>query len=129
MSTGRRSRTSAEWVVFAIATAIILVLAGAIGWLWAQPSDPARVTVEMRGEPRVVDGQSYFLVELANQGDETAEAVQVRAELIVDGEVVAEGEQIVDFLSGGKTEELVFVFNDVPTGANIEVRVASFKVP
>ena len=115
--------------MFAIATAIILVLAGSIGWLWAQPSDPAHVTVEMLGEPRVVDESSYYSAELTNHGDETAEAVQVRAELIADGEVVAEGEQIVDFLSGGKTEELVFVFTDVPTGAQIELRVASFKVP
>jgi len=129
MSARRPARTNAEWVVFAIATAIIAVLAGAIGWLWAQPSDPAHMTVQMLGEPRVVDGQSYYTVELVNHGDETAEAVQVRAELLADGEVVAEGEQIVDFLSGGKTEELVFVFADVPTGAQIDVRVASFKVP
>ena len=125
----RRARTNAEWVVFAIATAIILVLAGSIGWLWAQPSEPAHLTVEMRRDARVVDGQSYYSVELTNHGDETAEAVQVRAELITDGEVVAEGEQIVDVLSGGKTEELVFVFADVPTGAHIELRVASFRVP
>jgi uncharacterized protein (TIGR02588 family) len=129
MSTARRSRTSAEWVVFAIATAIILVLAGSIGWLWAQPSDPAHVTVETLGDPRVVDGQSYFSAELTNHGDETAEAVQVRAELIAGDAVVGEGEQIVDFLSGGQTEELVFVFADVPPGAQIELRVASFKVP
>jgi uncharacterized protein (TIGR02588 family) len=115
--------------VFAIATAIILVLAGAIGWLWAQPSDPAHVTVQRLGEARVVDGQSYYTAEVSNHGDETAEAVQIRAELIAEGEVVAEGEQIVDFLSGGKTEELVFVFADVPRGAQIELRVASFKVP
>lgn len=65
--------------------------------------------------------------EVTNDGDETAEAVQVHAELNVDGEVVAEGEQIVDFLSGGETEEVVFVFSDVPAGADIELRVASFK--
>ena len=129
MSPERRARTSAEWVVFAIATAIILVLAGAIGWLWAQPSDPAHVSVQRLGDVRVVDGQSYYSAEVTNHGDETAEAVEIRAELIVGGEVVAEGEQIVDFLSGGKTEELVFVFADVPSGAQIELRVASFKVP
>ena len=115
--------------MFAIATTIILLLAGSIGWLWAQPSDPVHVTIEMLGEPRVVDGQSYFSAELTNHGDETAEAVQVRAELIAGGEIVDEGEQIVDFLSGGKTEELVFVFADVPPGAQVELRVASFKVP
>ena len=108
--------------MFAIATGIILLLAGSIGWLWTQPSDPVHVTVETLGEPRVVDGQSYFSAELTNHGDETAEAVQVRAELIADGE-------IVDFLSGGKTEELVFVFTDVPPGGRVELRVASFKVP
>jgi len=59
----------------------------------------------------------------------TAEAVQVVSELSVGGEVVADGEQIVDFLSGGETQEIVFVFNTVAPDAEIFVRVASYTVP
>jgi uncharacterized protein (TIGR02588 family) len=129
MSRTRRERTKAEWVVFGLASAVILLLAGAIGWLWTQPYDPPNVTAERVGEARVLGTDSYVTTEVTNDGDETAEAVQVQAEMTVDGEVTAEAEQIVDFLSGGETEEVVFIFSDVPAGAEIEVSVASFKVP
>ena len=129
MSTKRRARTTPEWVVFAIATGIILALAGAIGWLWTQPYDPARVTVQAVAPPRVEGRQSYISAEVTNHGDETAEAVQVHAAMTVDGVVLAEGDQTVDFLSGGKTEEVVFVFTDLATNAEIELSIASFKVP
>jgi uncharacterized protein (TIGR02588 family) len=66
---------------------------------------------------------------VTNQGDETAENVQVRAEVNVEDEVVAEGEQVIDFLSGDETEEVVFVFDELPANAEVELTVASFKVP
>jgi uncharacterized protein (TIGR02588 family) len=129
MSAARRTRTTAEWVVFALASSVILVLAGAIAVLWTQPYDPAQVSAKRVGEVRVVGTDSYVTAEVTNDGDETAEAVQVQAEMTVDGNVMGEAEQIVDFLSGGETEEVVFIFSDVPAGAEIEVSVASFKVP
>lgn len=129
MSTNRRTRTTPEWIVFAIATGIILALVGSIGWLWTQPYDPARVTVQPVAEPRVEGRQSYISAQVTNHGDETAEAVQVHAAMSVDGVVVAEGDQTVDFLSGGKSEEVVFVFTDVGTNADIELRIVSFKLP
>jgi uncharacterized protein (TIGR02588 family) len=129
MSAARRTRTTAEWVVFALASSVILVLAGAIAVLWTQPYDPAQVSAKRVGEVRVVGTDRYVPAEVTHDGDETAEAVQVQAEMTVDGNVMGEAEQIVDFLSGGETEEVVFIFSDVPAGAEIEVSVASFKVP
>ena len=129
MTTRRRTRSSAEWVVFAIATGIIVALAGAIAWLWAQPYEPALVTVQTIDQPRVEGSQTYISAEVTNHGDETAEAVEVRAALMVDGSVVAEGTQSLAFLSGGRTEKLVFVFDDVPPEAQIELRIAGFKIP
>ena len=93
--------------------AAVLALAGAIGWLWLQPRDPAQLNVGHPEVLRQVGGQRYVSAEVRNDGDETAEAVQVVAELSVDGEVVADGEQSVDFLSGGETQEIVFVFDTV----------------
>lgn len=128
MGEPRRGRGVAELVVVAIAGGVLLALAGAIGWLWLQPRDPAQLNVS-RPESRQVDGQRYVSAEVTNDGDETAEAVQVLAELSVDGEVVADGEQVVDFLSGGETQEVVFVFETVAPDAEILLRVASYSVP
>ena len=129
MSPSRQKRTTAEWVVFGVASGIIAVIAASIGWLWLQPYDPAHVTVQQIGEPRVEGSQTYLAAEVTNDGDETAENVQVHAEMKVDDEVVAEGEQIIDFLSGDETEEVAFVFDEMPPNAEVELTVASFKVP
>ena len=102
----RQSMSTAERVTFTVAIGILVVLAGSIGWLWAQPREPAIVTVAPSGDRRVTDSQTYVTARVRNSGDDTAQAVQVRAELTVDGEVVAEGEQTIDFLSGAESERV-----------------------
>src|SRR5688572_21118850 len=129
MGEPRRRRGAAERVVVAIAGAVLLAVAGAIGWLWVQPRDPAQLSVGPPELLREVDGRRYVSAVVRNDGDETAEAVQVVAELNVGGEVVADGEQVVDFLSGGETQEVVFVFDTTAPDAEILVRVASYTVP
>jgi len=124
-----RQRQAPERVTFAVVAAILLTLAGAIGYLWVQPREPANVTVELADDVRRTGTQVYLTGEVRNSGDETAEAVQVVAELIVDGEVDANGEQVVDFLSGGETEEVVFIFEQVPPEAEPRARVASYTSP
>lgn len=129
MSGRRQPGGAAERVVFALSAGIVLVLAGAIGWLWVRDRDPVMLKVSKTEIERRADGHAYVSSELRNDGDETAEAVQVIAEVSVDGETVADGEQTVDFLSGGETQELVFVFAEIPPGADVEVRAASYTVP
>ena len=129
MGEPRPRRGMAERVVVAIAGGVLLALAGAIGWLGLQPRDPAQLNVGRPEVLRQVGGQRYVAAEVRNDGDETAEAVQVVAELSVDGEVVADGEQVVDFLSGGETQELVFVFDTMAPDPDILVRVASYTIP
>lgn len=129
MGEPRRRRDAAERVVVAVAGAVLLAVAGAIGWLWVQPRDPAQLNVGPPEVLRQVDGQRYVSAVVRNDGDETAEAVQVVAELSVDGEVVADGEQVVDFLSGGETQEVIFVFDITAPDPEILLRVASYSVP
>lgn len=124
---GSRLRATPELVTFAVVAAILLALAGAIVYLWVQPREPAIVTVELVGETRRSGSQVYLTGEVRNSGDETAEAVQVIAELIVEGEVVADGEQVVDFLSGGEAEEVVFIFDPASPQAEPRARVASYS--
>ena len=124
-----RLRLTPERVTFTVAVAILLVLAGAIVFLWIQPRQPPSVTVAMVGDVRLVGSQRYLTGEVGNGGDETAEAVQVIGELTIDGEVVAAGEQFIDFLSGGETEEIVFIFDRAAPEAETSLRVASYKSP
>ena len=124
-----RLRLTPERVTFTVAVAILLTLAGAITYLWIQPRQPPIVIVAVVGDVRLVGTQRYLTGEVRNAGDETAEAVQVIGELTIDGEVVAEGEQFIDFLSGGETEEIVFIFDRAAPEAETSLRVASYKSP
>ncbi len=125
-----RSRVSPEQVTSAVVAAILLGVAGAIVYLWVQPRQPATLTVELARDVRRTDTQTYITAHVSNSGDETAEAVQVVAELVFEGEVVASGEQVTDFLSGGETEEIVFIFDRAsPPDAVPRARVASYMSP
>jgi len=125
----RHPMSTAERVTFTVAIGILVVLAGSIVWLWAQPREPAIVTVAPSGDRRVTDSQTYVTARVRNSGDDTARAVQVRAELTVDGKVVAEGEQTIDFLSGGESEQVVFVFDVTDPDALVDLRVGGYVVP
>ncbi len=110
-SAARTSRSRAEWASFAIASAVLLAVAGAIGALWVQPSRPADLAVTVIGEPRRSGASTYVTVEVQNHGTETAQDVQVVAEVTDAGEPVQVGEQVVTFLAGSASERVVFVLD------------------
>lgn len=129
-SAQRPKRSAAEWVAFAIASAILLGVIGAVTSLWLNDDGkPATIESVVSGAPRKDGELHYVLVRVTNRGDHTAESVQVVAELSRDGEVVEEGEQSIDFLAGGETQELQFVFTEDPSTADLAVRAASFAKP
>jgi uncharacterized protein (TIGR02588 family) len=53
----------------------------------------------------------------------------VIAELSINGKVEEDGEQQIDFLASGETEEGAFVFSRDPRQGELVVRVASYKLP
>jgi len=66
---------------------------------------------------------------VTNTGGETAESVQIIAELRVNGEVLESGDQQIDFLSSGETQEGAFIFSRNPTQGQLIVRSSSYKLP
>lgn len=124
----RPSRSGAEWVTFAVASAILLAVVAAIASLWASgPPEPASFVVRTL-PARQAEGGYYVRATVENRGDETAEGVQVVAELTMSGTVAEEGEQAIDFVSGGESEEVEFVFTEDPAEGEVEVTVRSYKV-
>jgi uncharacterized protein (TIGR02588 family) len=86
-------------------------------------------TVVQQGVVERVNDQFRVSFTLANDGGQTAEAVQVVAELSQNGEVIEAGEQQIDFLSVGEQEEGAFLFTQNPSQAELSIRVASYKLP
>jgi uncharacterized protein (TIGR02588 family) len=122
-----RPSKPAEWVTFGVSAAIVLAVIGAILLQVTHSPSPAAPTVAV-GEVQERNGDYVVPVVVRNEGDETAENVQVNATLTLDdGEVAAD--QVIDFLAGGEREELSFVFEDDPGDGELEVVIGGFSLP
>lgn len=126
----RPKRSSAEWISFSIALCILASIVGLVVYKWfTHESRPPVLSVTTEREIRETTGQFYVPFSVKNIGGETAESVQVVAELRVNGEVKEDGEQQIDFLAGGEQEEGAFIFSRNPREGELVIRVASYKLP
>lgn len=123
-----RARSGAEWVTFAVSTAVLVVVAGLI-LTNVGGGGPPRPTVTLReAEVVAVDGGFQVPVEVHNEGGRAAAGVQVLAELVgPDG--TEESDQTIDFLGVDERIRLVFVFGADPSAGELSVVVGGFAVP
>ncbi len=81
-------------------------------------------------EIRYYETQYYVPFTVYNIGGQTAKSVQVIGELqIEDDKIDEEGEQLIDFLSGGEKASGAFIFTHNPEQGKLMIRVASYKLP
>lgn len=124
----REKRSTAEWFTFVVATAVLFGIVTLIGGEALRSKQPPRPVALVVGDPEARGDQYIVTVEVSNEGDDTAESVQVVATLEIDDETF-EADQVIDFLSGGETEDLELVFPEDPDDGTLEVRVSSFALP
>lgn len=124
----RGVRTSPEWVTFGVATTILLLVVSALVGLSLRANEPATPHAGRPGPSREIDGRFYVAVDIVNDGDEAAAEVQVTAELTI-GAVTTSGEQVIDFLGGGESQSVTFVFTDDPATAKLSISVTAFAAP
>ena len=123
------SQSPAEWISFLIASAILISVLGTVVYLWVRDrnSQPPELAVTSTIETR--QGNYYVPFTVTNSGDETAAAVQIIAELRVDGVVIEWGEQTIDFLSSQEEKKGAFIFTHEPHPNELTVRTASYQEP
>lgn len=126
----QRKRSLAEWVTFSAATLILAGIFGLVCYTWVNDKhEPPILSVTNKQKIREVNGQFYVPFEIINTGGETAESVQIMAELKINNEVIETGEQQIDFLSRSEREEGAFIFKTDPRKGQLILRVASYKSP
>ena len=126
----QHQRSLAEWVTFGVAALILLTIAGLVIYDWiATPPTPPVLSLTQSGAVRQASGQFYVPFTITNTGGDTAESVQIIAELRINGGVEESGEQQIDFLAGAESEEGAFVFSRNPQEGELVMRVASYKMP
>jgi uncharacterized protein (TIGR02588 family) len=121
-------RTAPEWVVFGVSALVLGVVGITLVALAFSGSDPAEPVVEATGEVTETGRRFFVPAEVVNHGDQAAAAVQVQAELTIDGRT-STADQVVDFLGKGESRRLTFVFDDDPAGGELVLRVVSFAEP
>jgi uncharacterized protein (TIGR02588 family) len=123
-------RSIAEWVTFSISSLILAIIVSLVGYTWLNEKDqPPILSINKKQTIREIDGQFYVPFEVVNSGGDTAESVQIMAELLINGKVTETGEQQIDFLSSGETEEGAFIFSQNPRQGQLNLRVGSYKLP
>ena len=127
------AQSPAEYISFAIACAILLSVLGTVSFLWVRDRNQQppilQVTSAVTSAVEMRQGRYYVPFTVVNTGGETAEAVQIIAEMRVNGEVVESGEQYIDFLSSEEEAEGAFIFTRAPDSGELTVRTASYKLP
>ncbi|MEG4216847.1 TIGR02588 family protein [Microcoleus sp. Pol14C6] len=123
-------RTFAEWATFVIACLILFTITGLVLYNWVtKKQEPPIISVTRNTPIRENQGQFYVPFTVTNTGGETAESVQIIAELRVNGEVLESGDQQIDFLSSGETQQGAFIFSRNPSQGQLIVRSSSYKLP
>lgn len=122
--------SKAEWVSLAISSVLLAGVIGAASFLWASEKQRQPPILGItQSDTRLSEGEYYVPFTVTNAGGETAESVQVVAELRIGGEVVESGEQILEFLSSQETAEGAFIFTRDPQEGELVIRVASYQDP
>jgi uncharacterized protein (TIGR02588 family) len=126
----RPKRTIAEWITFGAATCILSGIVGLVIYTKVTDKQQAPILlIQTKQISREANGQYYVPFEIVNNGDQTAESVQILAELKVNNLVEETGEQQIDFLSSKEKEEGAFIFSTNPSTGELKIRVASYKLP
>ncbi len=128
-SDGVKGQSLAEWISFLISSAIVIGVLGAVGYLWMRDRQQQPPILEVETTIETRQGKYYVPFTVTNAGGETAEAVQVIAELRIDSALVEWGDQQIDFLSSQEEAEGAFIFTRDPSAGDLIVRVASYKQP
>lgn len=123
-------RSIAEWVTFGISSLILVIIVSLVGYTWLnEKNQPPILSVTKKEIIREINGQFYVSFEVVNSGGDTAESVQIMAELLINGKITETGEQQIDFLSSGESEEGAFIFSQNPRQGELNMRVGSYKLP
>ncbi|HEX8599466.1 MAG TPA: hypothetical protein VF952_13225 [Chloroflexia bacterium] len=126
----KKERTTAEWVSLLVSLAIVLALVGGLIYqVFARGSRPPIIEVKPLMEEVRQEGDSYYLsLDITNNGDRTAENVEVMLSLDT-GQGDPETMQFqVQFLDGGETENQTVIFQNNPAEGEL-THTASFHVP
>ncbi|MGC1310373.1 MAG: TIGR02588 family protein [Phormidesmis sp.] len=124
-----QSQSVAEQISFLLAAAVVLAVLGGVGYLWVRDRNQGPPALQVTSNIEQRQGNYYIPFTVINTGGETAEMVQVIAELRIDGVLVEWGDQQINFLSSQEEASGAFILTQDPDIGELTVRVASYQDP
>ena len=122
-------RSLAEKVSFSVSLLIVSIIVTLVCYTWITGDTNPPILSITTAEARQVNQQYYVPFTVSNFGGDTANSVEVTAELSIDPETVESGTQEIDFLSRQEKRSGEFIFSRNPLEGKLTVRVASYKQP
>jgi uncharacterized protein (TIGR02588 family) len=122
-------RSLAETVSFGISLSIVSIIIALICYTWITGDTNPPILAVTTTETRQVDQHYYVPFTVTNWGGETAESVEVVADLALPGGETETGMQQIDFLSRQEKRSGEFIFSQNPQQGELTVRVASYRLP
>ena len=123
-------RITAEQITIAISSLIVTILVGLICFIWlTQNDEPPVITVTQTAPAFTTGGQYYIPYTVSNKGGDTADSVQILAELKVGGEAIETAEQQVDFLSSREQADGMFIFENDPAQGEFTIKSTGYRLP
>lgn len=126
-------RSLAERVSFSVSLFIVGIIITLVCYTWVTgDNNPPILSITTGSNIRQVNQQYYVPFTVENYGGETAESVEIIANLAVKDRkdsIVETGRQQIDFLSRQEKQSGEFIFTHDPQQGELNIRVASYKLP
>ena len=122
-------RSLAEKVSFSVSLSIVGIIIALVCYIWVTGDTNPPVLSVTTAEVRQINQQYYVPFTVVNSGGETANLVEVVAQLASDSTTVETGKQQIDFLSRKEERSGEFIFSRDPRQGELSVRVASYQQP
>jgi uncharacterized protein (TIGR02588 family) len=121
-------KNTLEWTVFGISLALILVVAGLLLYQEVTAGDTPASLVARAGEARETAGGYVVPVEIRNEGDASAEDVQLEATLTWAGGA-EKAEAVLPLIPYRSQRRAWIGFTHDPRGGEVKVRVLGYREP
>lgn len=123
-------RSVAEKVSFSISLSIVSIIVALVSYTWVTgDNNPPILSITTESSIRQINQQYYVAFTVKNDGGETAESVEIIANLRSQDNIVETGRQQIDFLSRQEKRSGEFIFTQDPQQGELNIRVASYKSP
>ena len=122
-------RTLAEKVSFSVSLLIVGIIIALVCYTWLTGDTNPPILSVITTEVKQINRQYYVPFTVRNFGGETANSVEIMAQLFIAPGTTEIGRQQIDYLSRQEERSGEFIFSRDPRQGELTIRVTSYQQP